>query len=188
MRYNRIARDLRLPEEVMKQNLMFNTDKLVDTMQVAMNPEDAKRWFGTSPPDLSLIGRSRGPRWLNAYLQGFYLDPSRPTGANNRYFKDVAMPHVLWELQGWQEAEFQVEKAKDGHEVKHLKELKLVTPGQLNPEQYGEAVRDLVNFLVYIAEPARQIRERLGPWILIFLSVLTGLFWLLKLEYWKDVH
>ena len=188
MRYNRLARDLRLPEAVVEENLMFNTDKLVDTMQVVMDHEDARRWFGAPPPDLSLIGRARGPRWLYAYLQGFYRDPSRPTGVNNRYFKDVAMPHVLWELQGWQEAEFKQEKAADGHEVRHLEELKLVAPGKLNPQEYEAAVRDLVNFLVYLAEPARQIRERLGVWVLLFLGVMTALFWLLKLEYWKDVH
>ncbi|MCB1737132.1 MAG: cytochrome c1, partial [Gammaproteobacteria bacterium] len=164
----------------LKENLIFTGAKVHSPMHVAMPADGAKDWFGKTPPDLSVIARSRGTDWVYTYLRSFYLDPHKPTGTNNTVFKDVGMPHVLWELQGWQEAEH------DEHgEVTHLK---LVEPGAMQPEEYDAAVRDIVNFLAYLGEPAQLDRSRLGPWVLLFLLLFSFLAYLLKKEYWKDIH
>ena len=188
MRYNRVGRDLGLSEDDLKRYLIFGDKKVGDTMTTAMPAEDAAKWFGTAPPDLSLVARSRGPDWLYTYLRSFYLDPSRPFGVNNAVFKDVAMPHVLWELQGWQKAVFRTERDAEGHEHKVLERLELAEPGTLSPAEYDKAVRDLVAFLAYVGEPAQLERKRLGPWVLAYLVLLFVVFYLLKKEYWRDVH
>lgn len=180
-RYNRTANDLGISEVLLKENLIFTGAKVHSPMHVAMPADGAKDWFGKTPPDLSVIARSRGPKWLYTYLRGFYLDPSKPTGTNNTVFKDVGMPHVLWELQGWQEAaEFDAEG--------NVSALKLVEPGSMQAAEYDAAVRDLVNFLAYLGEPAQLDRARLGPWVLMFLLLFSFLAYLLKKEYWKDIH
>jgi ubiquinol-cytochrome c reductase cytochrome c1 subunit len=185
MRYNRLAEDLGLDEDLVKDNLMFTTDKIGDPMKVAMSPADAEQWFGVPPPDLSVIARARGADWIYSFLLGFYEDPRRPTGVNNLYFPDTAMPHVLASLQGVQRLAGEGEEA--GHDG-HGPQLELAAPGTLSPEEYAEVVRDLVSFLVYVGEPAKLIRYKLGFWVIAFLFVLLGATYLMKREYWKDVH
>ncbi len=184
-RYNRMAQDIGLTEEQVKANLMFTTDKIGNTMEIAMSPADANKFFGTTPPDLSLIARSRGVDWLYTYLRSFYIDESRPTGVNNVVFKDVGMPHVMWELQGWQKAIFK-ENEHGGDPI--FERFELVKPGSMTPEEFDTAIRDLVNFLDYVGEPYKLERQRLGVKVLLFLAIFFVLAYLLKKEYWKDVH
>lgn len=183
MRYNRLQ-DLGLTEQQIKDNLMFATDKVGDTMTVAMRRGDAKTWFGVPPPDLSVIARARGADWLYAYLRSFYRDDSRETGWNNLAFPNVGMPNVLYELQGEQAL-----KPQPGPEgTGGVKTLVLETPGKLAATDYDKLVADLVNYLVFMSEPARETRIRIGYAVLIFLGVLFVPVYLLKKEYWKDVH
>ena len=186
-RYNRMARDLGLTEEEVEQNLMFTTDKIGDTMQIAMDPVNAEAWFGVLPPDLSLIARSRGVDYLYTYLRGFYVDEQRPFGVNNVVFPDVGMPHVMWDLQGMQKAVF---KEVDGQQV--IEELVPVDgpagQGKMSPEEFDNAMRDLTAFLSYVAEPVQLERKRIGTYVLIFLAFFFVLAYLLKKEYWKDIH
>lgn len=184
MRYNRIGKDLGISDEDLYKGYMHAGTKLGDTMKVAMLPEDAKRWFGTTPPDLSVIARARGTDWLYTYLRSFYLDSERPTGVNNRVFKDVAMPHVLWELQGLRQAVFA--QAADGS--RHIERFNTVTPGKLSEAQYDAFVRDLVAYLAYMGEPAKTARIELAPWVLGFLVLFFVVLYLLKKEMWKDVR
>ncbi|MBI2993979.1 MAG: cytochrome c1 [Gammaproteobacteria bacterium] len=187
MRYNRLGLDLDIPGEVLKANLMFGTDKPGETMTVAMNPSDAERWFGVAPPDLSVTARARGADWLYTYFMTFYRDPARPTGVNNLAFNDVAMPHVLWELQGWQRPVYR-EEGGGAQAVRVIDHLELESPGLLNEEQYEATVRDLVNFLVYLGEPIKLKRYTIGVWVILYLLILLGIVYLLKREYWSDVH
>jgi len=190
MRYQKIADGLGVTEQQIRDNLMFRGGKMGDKVTVAMDPKAAAEWFGTTPPDLSLIVRARkhGADWLYSYLRGFYLDPSRPLGVNNIVFPDVGMPHVLAPLQGWQEAEFEEVTDERGNVRKEFTGFKLVSPGTLTPAQYDAAVGDLVAFLAYTAEPVKQTRQRLGIYVLLFLAVFFVIAYALKKEYWKDVH
>jgi len=188
MRFNRVGRDLGIPESVLKTNLMFGTDKPGETMTVAMDPAEAEKWFGVAPPDLSVTARARGDDWLYTYFMTFYRDPARPTGVNNIAFRDVAMPHVLWELQGWQRAVYRDEPGADGKPVKVFDGFEQLTPGKLDAAGYERTVRDLVNFLVYLGEPIKLKREKIGIWVIAYLLVLLSVVYLLKREYWKDVH
>jgi len=188
MRYKRISDDLGISEEIMKKNLMFNTDKIHEGMTASINKDDAERWFGVTPPDLSVTSRSRGREWLYNYLMTFYRDDSRAIGVNNATFKGAAMPHVLSELQGWQEPVFETRKTLDGKDEQVIVGLKLVEPGKLTEKQYGQTVRDLVTFMVYMGEPAELKRHEIGFWVLAFLFVLLMLSYALKREYWKDIH
>lgn len=187
-RYNRMARDIGLTDDQVKDNLIFTGAKIGDTMKTAMPKGEAKQWFGVAPPDLTLIARSRGVDYLYTYLQTFYRDPTRPFGVNNLAFPNAGMPHVLWELQGMQEPVYETHKNREGTEVKVLKELKLTQPGSLSPPEYKEAMADLVNFLAYVGEPVQLKRQSLGVWVLLFLGLMFAVFYLLKKEYWKDVH
>ncbi|GMT40139.1 MAG: cytochrome c [bacterium] len=184
MRYNRMAKDLQIPKKVVKDNMLFTTDRIGELMIATMSAEDAKKWFGTVPPDLSLVGRSRGPEWIYTYLRSFYLDDSSPSGWNNVLFDNVAMPHVLYKLQGARHAIFK--KNEDG--VKIFERFEMVKPGSLNEEEYDTVARDLTNFLVYMSEPVQLIRYKLGVYVLIFLAIFLVFAYLLKKEYWKDVH
>ncbi|MCC6202894.1 MAG: cytochrome c1 [Gammaproteobacteria bacterium] len=188
MRYNRMAKDLHLTEEMVQDNLMFTTDKIVDTMQVAMRSTDALKWFGVAPPDLSVIARARGTDWLYSFLLGFYADPARPNGVNNLVFKDTAMPHVLVGLQGIQQPVYRTEQDQFGEQKKVIERLELMSSGQLTEADYRRTVRDLVNFLHYVGEPAKLQRLALGKWVLLYLFVLLLVAYRLKAEYWKDVH
>ena len=159
MRYNRMADDLGISDDVLQENFLVGSQKPSDQMDVTMSEEDAKRWFGTAPPDLSLIARSRTPDWIYTFLRGFFVDDSSVTGWNNELFEDVAMPHVLYEQQQ-----------------------------NFEPEKYDSLVRDVVNFLVYVAEPAKLVRYNIGILVLLFTGLFTILAYLLKKEYWKDIH
>jgi len=188
MRYNRLT-DLGLTEQQIKDSLMFAGDKIGDPMTIAMKRTDASKWFGAQPPDLSVVARSRGADWLYTYLRTYYRDESRATGWNNVAFPNVGMPHVLWEMQGEQVLEAVEHKEGEGHGGGHAApKLVLERPGSLTPKQYDAMVADLVNFLVYMGEPARASRAQLGIIVLLFLGVALVFAYLLKKEFWKDVH
>lgn len=187
-RYNRMARDIGLTDEQVKENLIFTGAKVGDTMKNAMPKAEAKHWFGVTPPDLTLIARSRGVDYLYTYLQTFYQDPTRPFGVNNAVFPNAGMPHVLWQLQGMQKPIYEVHKDASGHETKVLKDFELVQPGSMSPPEFKEAMADLTNFLAYAGEPIKLERQKIGIWVLLFLGLAFGVFYLLKKEYWKDVH
>ena len=200
MRYNRLQQDLGLTEQQVKDNLIFTGAKVGELMTIGMAAKEAKEWFGSAPPDLSVIARSRssaagsGADWLYSYLRGFYRDPSRPTGWNNTVFHNVGMPHVLYQLQGEQVMKTEVKllprgsgKKEDALRIEESK-LEIEKPGTLSPVEYDRLVADLVNFLVYVSEPARHFRQQLGMYVLMFLGVLFVLAYALKKEFWKDVH
>lgn len=190
MRYNRIGKDLGLSEEEVSEKLLFTGAKVGDLMKNAIRGGDAKGWFGTKPPDLSVVVRSRSVDWIYTYLRSFYRDDSRPWGVNNKVFKDVAMPHVLWELQGLQELKSRGEETSShdsSHNSSQNKELVLTEKGKLSPEQFDAWVRDTVNFLNYASEPTKLKRLALGKWVIGFLALFSLLMYLLKKEYWKDV-
>ena len=192
MRYNRL-RDLGLSEDQIRDNLIFTGLKVGDLMKTAMAPKDGKEWFGAPPPDLTVIARSRsshagsGADWLYTYMRTFYRDPSRPTGWNNVVYPNVAMPHVLYQLQGEQVLRAERVMRPQGY-PEEVHKLVLETKGVLSPVEYDMLVADLVNYLDYMAEPAAARRTTIGIYVLLFL----GLFWLLayalKKEFWKDVH
>jgi len=184
MRYNRMGKDLGISEELVKENLLFAADKVGDLMKAVMPKEDAKQWFGIAPPDLSLVARSRGPDWFYTYMNSFYLDPASPSGWNNTVFPHVAMPHVLYAWQGQQKAVYETD-AKGHHQFTHFE---MVKKGTMEPEQYKAAMRDLTNFMVYLGEPAKLTRYSTGVYVILFLLVFTGIAYLLKKEYWKDIH
>ncbi|HTO44989.1 MAG TPA: cytochrome c1 [Burkholderiales bacterium] len=185
MRYNRLE-DLGLTQQQIMDNLVFASDKVGDTMTVAMRRSDAKRWFGVAPPDLSVIARARGADWLYAYLRSFYRDDRRDSGWNNLVFPNVGMPHVLYELQGEQVLKSQPVPEIDS--ASGAGSFVLETPGKLSTAAYDRLIADLVNYLVYMSEPARETRIRIGYAVLIFLSFLFVPVYLLKKEYWKSIH
>jgi ubiquinol-cytochrome c reductase cytochrome c1 subunit len=195
LRYNRLARDLEIPEDLLQTNLMFTSDKKGDHILSSMPgaskdptaPSPSEIWFGRAPPDLTLTAREHGPDWIFSYLLSFYLDPSRPTGVNNLVLPGASMPHVLGDLQGYQAlVDDKAEgEASHGH---HKPQFNLAQPGSLSPVEYKEFVGDVTNFLVYAAEPGRNGRMALGVGVLAFTVLFGILTWLLKAEYWKDVH
>jgi ubiquinol-cytochrome c reductase cytochrome c1 subunit len=191
MRYNRL-RDIGLSEQQIKDNLLFATDKVGDTMKTTIDPKEAKAWFGGVPPDLTLIARSRsghggsGADYLYTYLRTFYRDPTKATGWNNLIFPSVGMPHVLWQLQGEREPQFET-REQHGHEVKVFTGWKQLSPGTMSPREYDEAVADLVGYLQWMAEPAQNTRVRVGVWVLLFLLAFTAVTWRLNAAFWKDI-
>ena len=182
MRYSRLQ-DLGLTEDQIKENLLFTSEKPGETMSVAMTKADAKAWFGATPPDLSVISRSRGADWLYTYLRSFYRDESRPSGWNNLVFDKVGMPHVLWTLQGEM---VPVHKKVGEHEV--IDHLALAKPGSVTLAQYDAMMSDLVNYMVWMGEPAKMQRQQLGLMVLGFLAVFFVVAYYLKKEFWKDIH
>mgnify|MGYP006322836169 FL=1 len=186
-RYNRVAADIGIPEELMRENLVFTGAKIGDLMKSAMSEKDAARWFGAPPPDLTLVARVRGADWIYAYLRSFYVDETRPFGVNNAVFPSVGMPHVLEPLQGTPRAEFETHTL-DGVEMQQVVSIKSDGNGEMNNEEYDQTVLDLVNFLVYSAEPVQQERERMGFWVLGFIAIFFIFTVLLKKEFWRDVH
>ena len=187
-RYNRMATDLGLTDKQVADNLIFtrtkgDKTKVGELMKNGISAEDSERWFGVTPPDLSLVGRSRGGDWIYSFLKAFYVDSSRPYGVNNTVFANAGMPHVLWELQGMQE----MEEKDDGH-GHTTQTLKLTEPGTASPEEYDQIVTDITNFLVYVGEPAQLHRKSIGIWVLLFLGIFAVVAYFLKKEYWKDVH
>jgi ubiquinol-cytochrome c reductase cytochrome c1 subunit len=185
MRYSRIAQDLGLTEQQVMENLNFTGAKFGETIVVSMTPAQGQTWFGAAPPDLSLSARVRGPDWIYNYLRSFYVDPSRPSGWNNTVFPNASMPNVLWALQGSQRAVFDVD-----HVTKEpvVTKLELAAPGQVNTVAFDTAARDITAFMVYVGEPAALKRKKIGMWVVLFLAGFTFLAWLLKHEYWRDVH
>lgn len=184
MRYSRLE-DLGLTEKQIVDNLMVTGEKPVETMTTAMRRNDAKEWFGVAPPDLTVIARSRGADWLYTYMRSFYRDPTRPTGWNNTTFPSVAMPHALWDLQG----EVVMKKvAGKSHDEHAAPQLVMDKPGQLSAAEYDAVVKDLVNYMVYMGEPAQTKRKITGIFVLFFLFSLTILAYFLKKEFWKDIH
>lgn len=188
VRFNRLAEDLGLSEAQVLENLMFAAERPFDTIKVAMPADDAKRWFGQPPPDLSLIARSRGADWLYTFLLSFYEDSGKTTGMNNLVLPGASMPHVLWELQGTQKIVYRTEKDAAGNEHEVFGHFEQATPGKLSAEEYDAFVLDTVNFLEYIGEPVKLKRVQLGIWVMFFLLVFFLLAYALKKEYWKDVH
>ena len=186
VRYSTIGKDLELTDDELIDNLMFNAEKTFETINVNMPPEAAARWFGVAPPDISLLARSRGADYIYNFLKGFYVDPDHPNGTNNTVLAGTAMPHVLWELQGFQNAVFK-EETVDGVTKSTFVEFEPFIPGSLNAEEYDEFVRDVTNFLVYVAEPIRSERRTIGVWVLIYLLVLLIIARMLYKEIWKDV-
>lgn len=184
VRYNRLAEDLQITEDELVENLMFTGEQPFDTMQIAMRPEDSARWFGVTPPDLSLIARSRGTDYIYTFLRSFYVDESRDTGVDNVVLPGTAMPHVLWELQGLQTAVFE----PDENGAEHFMGFESLSEGALSEQEFDAVVRDIVNFLDYIAEPMQLERQRLGVRVIAFLLVLLLISYLLKKEVWKDVE
>ncbi len=194
MRYNRL-RDIELTDDQIKKNLVFAGDKVGDLMTVAISAKDAKEWFGAQPPDLSVIARSRagangsGADYLYTYMRGFYRDAPRPNGWNNLVYPAVAMPHVMWELQGEQRALFEDEKdPHDPTKTSHVfKGFELSKPGSLNKADYDLAVADLVAYLQWMGEPGQTQRMRMGVWVLLFLAIFTVIAWRMNAAYWKDI-
>jgi len=188
MRYSRIGQDLRIPPELLQKYLVPSTRKPTDYIETPMPEADAVAWFGKQPPDLSLMARARGTDYLYRFLTTFYVDPSRPTGANNMQLPTTAMPDVLSELEGLKRAVFKTVARSDGTKEQVFDHFEMVASGSMTREQYDNFVRDIVNFLDYVGEPAQAHRRALGVWVVLFLLVFTWLAYLLKKEYWKDVH
>jgi ubiquinol-cytochrome c reductase cytochrome c1 subunit len=198
MRYSRLMEDLELTEDQVQQNLNFLRDptdptqprKIGELVQVSMSAAQGERWFGKAPPDLTLTARYKhgGADWLYTFLKSYYLDPTRPNGWNNALFANTSMPNPLWEYQGIQAPKFKTEKDKDGVEHSTVTGFEAVSAGKLSATEYDGMVRDLSAFMEYLAEPAALQRERYGVWVLLYLLLLCGVAYLLKSEYWKDVH
>lgn len=191
MRYNRLT-DIGLTAQQIKDNLMFATDKVGDTMNVAITPDQGKKLYGVNPPDLSLIARSRsgaggtGSDYIYTYLRTYYRDDSKATGWNNLAYPNAAMPHVLWQLQGERKPVYE-EREEHGQKVALFKGWEQVTPGTMTPLKYDQSMGDLVGYLQWMAEPARNSRIRVGVWVLMFLMLLTFAAWRLNAAFWKDV-
>lgn len=186
-RYSRIADDLGLDPGVVEANLIQGDAKIGENINTGIAAGDGNAWFGKAPPDLSLTARARlgGPDWIYSYLKGFYVDETRPMGWNNTVFPGASMPHVLWEMQGIQRPVY--EQGADG-QPPHVARLELAKPGRMDARQYDQVARDISAFLQYVAEPAALKRESVGVWVILFLAFFTFIAYLLKLEYWRDVH
>jgi ubiquinol-cytochrome c reductase cytochrome c1 subunit len=182
MRYLRIALDTNVDQKKMLKDIAPEGANIYDQMQTAMNPHDATKWFGTQPPDLSLIARSRGADWLQSYLKSYYIDPKSPRGVNNLIFEDTAMPNPLWQLQGEQRAEST--KSMWGEYTK----LVIKEPGTMSEGEFDIFVNDLVNFLVYVGEPVQLERQLMGKYVIFFILMFLVVAYLLKKEYWKGIH
>lgn len=188
MSYARMGEDLGLSNEQVADDLLLPGNKIGDYMTISMPQEQSKEWFGVTPPDLSVVSRSRGTDWLYTYLRSFYVDTSRPFGVNNLLFKDVAMPHVMSGLEGIKKAIFKDEKDEHGRLLTVFKGFEQVSAGSISTAEFDRAMLDLVTFLDYVGEPAKLKRRQLGLWVLMFLTVFLVIAYLLKKEYWKDIH
>lgn len=188
MRYSALEQ-IGISQKEIEQNLLFTSDKVGSTMSVAMRPDDAKAWFGVAPPDLSVEARARGSDWLYTYLRSFYRDDTRPTGWNNMVFNNVGMPNVLWQLQGVRTVKMveEPDPHEPGKKVHRFAGFEQVTPGTLSQQEFDSQVADLVAYMDWMAEPARDFRKRLGAIVVIFLALFAFLAWSLNASYWKDV-
>jgi len=185
-RYSRVAQDLGLDEALVMKHLAPQGAKFAETMQTAMSPGDGEAWLGKAPPDLSLVARAKpgGRDWTYTFLKSFYVDESRPSGWNNTLLAGSSMPNVLWELQGIQRPVYEGEHAGSAPPA----HLELASPGRLSPTEFDRSIRDITAFLQYVGEPAALQRESVGLWVVLFLAFFTFIAWLLKQEYWRDVH
>jgi ubiquinol-cytochrome c reductase cytochrome c1 subunit len=187
VRFNTIGKYLELSEEQLVDNLMFNAENTFETIQASMPAQDAERWYGVAPPDMSLMARSKGADYIYTFLKSFYLQEDSPTGVDNMAMPATSMPHVLWELQGYQNAVFS-EHTEDGVTSTHFEGFEQATTGALAADDYDEFVRDTVNFLAYMAEPIRAERRKIGTWVIMYLLVFLIIAYMLKKQIWKDVH
>lgn len=187
VRYSTIGKQLDLSEEQLIDNLMFNAEKTFETIRTAMPEEDGQRWFGQAPPDLSLMARARGADYIYNFLKGFYVSESSPTGVDNIVLAGTSMPHVLWRLQGFQEANFSHHENEDGSVTTTFEGFEMLSAGEMDAEEYDAFVRDTTNFLAFIAEPIRQDRRKIGVWVIMFLIFFLILAAQLKKQIWKDV-
>ena len=191
-RWSRLGTDLEIPPALLQQDLILPGDKPMQYILTSMPSKDAEVWFGKTPPDLSLMARARGRDYLYQYLKTFYVDPTTQTGSNNLRLPATAMPDVVSELEGLKRAVFrEVDTPGEGGQITHEQQFdhfEQLAPGRLSAEQYDHFVRDTVNFLDYVGEPTQTARHALGIWVVLFLLVFTWLAWLVKREYWKDVH
>ncbi len=187
-RYNRVAEDLGLTEDEMMNGLVLTDAKFTDKMTIAMDPADAKEWFGKTPPDLTVIAKARGLDWLYNFLINYYQDPMTVTGWNNLTFPNASMPHILWEFQGIRKANFETHTDEAGNEHKEFTGFEQIKAGSMSEQEYKDMVTDLVNFLDYSSEPAQLIRMAYAPWVLLFVVVFTFLAYLLKVNYFRDIH
>jgi ubiquinol-cytochrome c reductase cytochrome c1 subunit len=187
VRYSTIGKHLGLSDEQLIDNLMFNAEKTYETIRTSMAAEDARRWYGVAPPDMSLIARAKGVDYIYTFLKSFYVSPESPTGVDNVALAGTSMPHVLWELQGYQTANFSVQDNEDGSVTTTFEGFEMLSEGSLDAEEYEDFVRDTVNFLAYISEPIRSDRRKLGVWVLMFLIFFYILASMLKKQIWKDV-
>jgi ubiquinol-cytochrome c reductase cytochrome c1 subunit len=191
-RWSRLGTDLSIPTQLLQKDLLPPGDKATDYILTTMPAQDAQTWFGKTPPDLSLMARARGRNYLYQFLKTFYVDPTRQTGANNLRLPTTAMPDVLSELEGLKRAVFRdVTNKGEGGQVSHeqvFDHFETIAPGRLGATEYDGFVRDTVNFLDYVSEPTQAARRALGVWVVLFLLLFTWLAWLVKREYWKDVH
>lgn len=187
VRYNRLGEDLGLTEAQVTENLMYTGERIHDTMTVAMSAADSAVWFGRTPPDLSLVARSRGEDWIYTFLKSFYADPSKATGTNNTVLEGASMPHVLWEAQGLQRAVYREEMDEAGNPHKVFQRFEQISPGTMSPEEYDRMIRDITTFLSYAGEPMQLERQQLGVRVLMFLLLFLIVAFLLKKEIWKDV-
>lgn len=193
-RYSRMAADLGLSEDAVLEQFIFTTDKTGERTKVgslmasAMTTDFGRQAFGVVPPNLALTARSRGADWIYSYMKSFYQDEERGgVGVNNTVYPGAAMPHVLWEYQGWQKPVYETE-THDGVDTQVFKEFELVSEGSLTPKEYDVMITDLTNFLAYLSDPIKQERQRIGVWVMLFLFGLAILTWFLKQEYWKDIE
>jgi ubiquinol-cytochrome c reductase cytochrome c1 subunit len=186
LRYSRLAEDLGLTEEQVMQNLNFTGGKFGDHIINSMPGDKAEKWFGKAPPDLTLIARVRRPDWIYTYLKSFYIDETRPLGWNNTVFPNASMPNPLWQMQGLQRAVYGKKNSETGEA--HVESFEIAQQGSQNAQQFDQTARDITAFLEYAAEPAGLKRQKIGVWVILFLSLFTFLAWLLKKEYWRDVH
>jgi cytochrome c1 len=201
-RYKKVSEDLEIPLDMFEDNLIFGDQKMGDLIQVGMDPKEAKEWFGNTPPDLTLEAGLRGPDWVYTYLKSFYIDESRPLGVNNKVYENVGMPHVLVDLQGTPQSVCrQVPFVADNGGIRQdpltgerltqeqcgFLEVEAGT-GELNPEEFDEAMLDLTNFLAYMTDPMKTERESIGTYTLLYLFIFTMLSYLLYREFKKDLH
>jgi ubiquinol-cytochrome c reductase cytochrome c1 subunit len=191
-RWSRMGEDLDIPPDVLEKDIMPPGDKPADYVLTSMPAADSATWFGKTPPELSLIARARGADYLYRLWTTYYVDPTRPTGVNNLQLPSIAMPHMLSELEGLKKAVYKTEQTKGADGQVHTEQVfdhfEVIAPGRLTTAEYEAFVRDTVNFLAYVGEPTQSARHSLGVWVVLFLILFTWLAWLLKKEYWKDVH
>jgi len=192
MRFNRL-KDIGLTDKQIKDNLLFTTDKVGDTMKISMDAKQGKDWFGGNPPDLTVIARSRsgpggtGADYIYTYLRTYYRDDTKATGWNNLAYPNVGMPHVLWELQGQRRPVYK-EVIQHGHPTQVFAGWQQITPGKMTAVEYDTAVADLVNYLQWMSEPAQNTRVRIGVWVMLFLLIFMVIAWRLNASYWKDIR